>query len=50
YTGALLVSRDGSWPEDKDMARVEKAFDSCGIKLWELFPVSVGCLPGYPVG
>ncbi len=39
YTGALLVSRDGSWPEDKEMGRVEKAFDSCGIKLWELFPV-----------
>lgn len=40
YTGALLVSRDGSWPEEKEMARVDKAFDSCGIKLWELFPVS----------
>lgn len=48
YTGALLVSRDGSWPEDKDMARVEKAFDSCGIKLWELFPVRLGWVAVVP--
>lgn len=41
YTGALLVSRDGSWPEEKEMDRVDKAFGSCGIKLWELFPVSI---------
>lgn len=39
YTGALLVSRDGSWPEEQDMERVEKAFDTCGIKMWELFEV-----------
>ncbi|CAM9501428.1 unnamed protein product [Hapterophycus canaliculatus] len=50
YTGALLVSRDGSWPEDKDMARVEKAFDSCGIKLWELFPVDNTNDKGAPLG
>lgn len=45
YTGSLLVSRDGDWPEEKEMERVEKAFDSCGIKLWELFPVGVGWAP-----
>lgn len=39
YTGALLVSRDGSWPDEGEMDRVEKAFDGCGIKLWELFEV-----------
>lgn len=39
YTGALLVSRDGSWPEEGHMGRVEKAFDTCGIKLWELCEV-----------
>lgn len=40
YTGALLVSRDGGWPDDGEMPRVEKAFDTCGIKLWELFEVN----------
>eukprot|EP00903_Cladosiphon_okamuranus_P006721 g6558.t1 len=50
YTGALLVSRDGSWPEEKDMGRVEKAFDSCGIKLWELFPVDNSDDEGAPLG
>lgn len=39
YTGALLVSRDGSWPAEGEMERVERAFDTCGIKLWELFEV-----------
>lgn len=39
YTGALLVTRDGSWPKEKHIDRVRRAFDSCGIKLWELFEV-----------
>ena len=49
YTGALLVSRDGNWPDEGEMNRVEKAFDSCGIKLWELFEVSATHpASGYP--
>lgn len=39
YTGALLVTRDGSWPDEEQIDRVRKAFDTCGIKLWELFEV-----------
>lgn len=39
YTGALLVSRDGSWPEEGVMDRVAAAFDTCGIKMWELYEV-----------
>lgn len=50
YTGALLVSRDGSWPEEQEMERVEKAFDSCGIKMWELFPVDNSDVEGAPLG
>ncbi|CAM9746847.1 unnamed protein product [Ectocarpus sp. 8 AP-2014] len=50
YTGSLLVSRDGDWPEEKEMERVEKAFDACGIKLWELFPVDNTNDEGAPLG
>lgn len=50
YTGALLVSRDGSWPDEGEMDRVEKAFDDCGIKLWELFEVDNTNDEGAPLG
>lgn len=46
YTGALLVSRDGSWPDESEMGRVEEAFDTCGIKLWELYEVRRHALAG----
>ncbi|CAN0454515.1 unnamed protein product [Discosporangium mesarthrocarpum] len=39
YTGALLVSPGGDWPPEGEMAHVANAFDSCGIKMWELFEV-----------
>lgn len=39
YTGALLVSRDGAWPDKGEEERMQKAFDTCGIKMWELFEV-----------
>lgn len=53
YTGALLCSRDGSWPAQLDpsaapssntdgsalsgYARAEAAFAKCGLKMWELY-------------
>lgn len=44
YTGALLVSRDGGWPHEQEIDRVERAFDTCGIKMWELCEVRQGFL------
>ena len=35
--GAVVVSRDGSWPEaEEDVERIVAALDRCGIKIWEL--------------
>ncbi len=39
YTGAVFVTRDGTWPDPKHFQRVEEAHEKCGIKLWELFEV-----------
>jgi len=41
YLGALLCSPDGKWPEAAvngvGLARIEAAFDRCGIAMWELY-------------
>ena len=35
--GAVVVSRDGSWPEaEEDVERIVAALDRCGFKPWEL--------------
>ena len=45
YTGALIVTRDGQWPEgmtNRDSPiyqRIERAMDVGGNKMWELFQV-----------
>ncbi|XP_023007352.1 violaxanthin de-epoxidase, chloroplastic [Cucurbita maxima] len=40
YTGAVLVSPDGSYPQnDHQKERVVAALEKCGIKEWELFAV-----------
>jgi hypothetical protein len=55
YTGALLCSRDGSWPAQLDpaastggssgYARAEAAVAKCGLKMWELYGHGP---PGHP--
>lgn len=40
YTGAVLVSPDGAYPDkDHEKERVVAALEKCGIKEWELFTV-----------
>merc|ERR1711924_110826 len=41
YTGALLCSADGLWPEGAlsgpERERITSAFGRCGLAMWELF-------------
>nr|GLL19562.1 violaxanthin de-epoxidase, chloroplastic [Ipomoea trifida] len=39
YSGAVLVSQDGSYPDEKEHQRLVSALDRCCIKEWELFTV-----------
>lgn len=40
YTGAILASRDGTWPSQRDdMERIQTSLDRAGIKMWELSTV-----------
>jgi VDE lipocalin domain len=54
YSGALLVTRTGDWPEmstDSDTAlRIERAMATGGIKMWELFEVPNECCDGTEPG
>lgn len=44
YTGAILVTQDGSWPPESEAIRLNSALDKCGIKVWELYRVNnAGC-------
>ena len=49
YTGAVFVSRDGKWPEARELGRVEAAHAKCGIKMWELFEVENYDCPDAPL-
>ncbi|BAD87383.1 violaxanthin de-epoxidase-related-like [Oryza sativa Japonica Group] len=49
YTGAVLVSPDGSCP-DLDDPRLASALDKCGIKKWELYMVDNCSCTGAPLG
>lgn len=45
YTGAVLVSPSGSYPDKSQSQRLTSALDRCGIKEWELFNVdNCSCL------
>ena len=50
YTGALVVTRDGKWPEmtrgSEKYARIERAMATGGNKMWELFQVTNECCDG----
>ncbi|KAL3700555.1 hypothetical protein R1sor_018577 [Riccia sorocarpa] len=39
YTGAVLVTPDGAWPDVSQAERLNAALEACGIKLWELYRV-----------
>lgn len=39
YTGAVLVSPDGAYPNEKESKRLSSALEKCEIKDWELFTV-----------
>lgn len=50
YTGAVLVSRDGKYPDKSYSLRLDQALDRCGIKEWELYDVDNGCCKDPPLG
>lgn len=39
YTGAVVVTPDGAYPNEKERGRLVAALEKCGIKEWELFTV-----------
>ncbi|KAK4766831.1 hypothetical protein SAY87_008473 [Trapa incisa] len=39
YTGAVLVSPDGKYPDESQRGRLALSLEKCGIKEWELFNV-----------
>lgn len=50
YTGAVLVSPSGVYPEESQRRRLESALDRCGIKEWELFSVDNCSCQNPPLG
>ena len=50
YTGAVLVTPDGSYPEEKERERLQSALEKCGIKEWELFAVDNCSCENPPLG
>uniref|UniRef100_A0A453F7U6 VDE lipocalin domain-containing protein n=1 Tax=Aegilops tauschii subsp. strangulata TaxID=200361 RepID=A0A453F7U6_AEGTS len=49
YTGAVLVTPDGSYPGG-DNPRLDSALEKCGIKKWELYMVDNCSCTGAPLG
>ncbi|GJM93333.1 hypothetical protein PR202_ga09880 [Eleusine coracana subsp. coracana] len=49
YTGAVLVTPDGSYP-DVENERLASALEKCGIKKWELYMVDNCSCAGAPLG
>ena len=39
YTGAVLVSPDGAFPNDTERTKIVAALDKCEIKEWEVYSV-----------
>ncbi|KAJ6413508.1 hypothetical protein OIU84_006329 [Salix udensis] len=50
YTGAVLVSPDGAYPDEKESKRLASALEKCGIKEWELFTVDNCSCQDPPLG
>ncbi|KAK4417335.1 hypothetical protein Salat_2559100 [Sesamum alatum] len=50
YTGAVLVSADGLYPDESQNQRLAAALDRCSIKEWELFVVDNCSCQNPPLG
>ncbi|KAK6922908.1 VDE lipocalin domain [Dillenia turbinata] len=50
YTGAVLVSPNGDYPNEKTKPRLVSAFENCGIREWELFIVDNSMCRNPPMG
>ncbi|GER35127.1 violaxanthin de-epoxidase-related [Striga asiatica] len=50
YTGAVLVSFDGLYPDERHKERVVLALGACGVEEWELFDVDNCSCEGPPLG
>ncbi|KAK9130072.1 hypothetical protein Sjap_010559 [Stephania japonica] len=50
YTGAVLVSPDGEYPNEKEKLRLVSALEKCGIKEWELYTVDNCSCQDPPLG
>ncbi|KAK9077686.1 hypothetical protein SSX86_006023 [Deinandra increscens subsp. villosa] len=50
YTGAVLVSPNGEYPNEKEKERLVSALDRCCIKEWELFDVDNCSCEDPPLG
>ncbi|KAJ6774934.1 VIOLAXANTHIN DE-EPOXIDASE CHLOROPLASTIC-RELATED [Salix purpurea] len=50
YTGAVLASPDGAYPDEKESKRLASALEKCGIKEWELFTVDNCSCQDPPLG
>lgn len=50
YTGAVLVSQDGMYPNKSHSERLASALDRCSIKEWELFTVDNCSCQNPPLG
>ncbi|KAH7861168.1 hypothetical protein Vadar_022506 [Vaccinium darrowii] len=50
YTGAVLVSPDGEYPNERESMKLVSALDRCGIKEWELFNVDNCSCKDPPLG
>ncbi|OVA10608.1 hypothetical protein BVC80_807g4 [Macleaya cordata] len=50
YTGAVLVSPNGEYPNEKESGKLVSALEKCGIKEWELFMVDNCSCQDPPLG
>ncbi|PPR98733.1 hypothetical protein GOBAR_AA21929 [Gossypium barbadense] len=50
YTGAVLVSPDGTYPKQTQNNRLSSALEKCGIKEWELYTVDNCACQDPPLG
>ena len=50
YSGAVLVSPDGAYPNEKESRRLLSALEECGIKEWEMFTVNNSSCRDPPLG
>ena len=49
YSGAILGSRSGAWPDASQLPRIEQALERAGIKMWEVSSVDNSRCEGAPL-